>query len=143
MRKVSHEDARHKSFVVSLSSYVDYEKLMSGEHIPKNVYVRRYFPPRNSGVSGAKPPWSSQMEELDALSNISDLQVLNSQLTEQMQTPHDPLLQNSTQLTEQMQTSHVPLMQNSSGTGTDHSINTLITVPVQESIDHVIINTTD
>ena len=43
VKKKSHENARKHSFVITPSTRDDYDKIMSGEFIPTDVGVRKYF----------------------------------------------------------------------------------------------------
>ena len=43
VKKKSHENARKHSFVITPSTRDDYDKIMSGEYIPTDVGVRKYF----------------------------------------------------------------------------------------------------
>ena len=119
--QASHVNSKSKSFIVSVDSFSDFQKLMSGAHIPEYVYVRRYWRPRKDGVAGSKP-WSTQMQDLDTLSN-------------QLSGDNRPAVQS---LTEQMQISQDVAPQDSMPT--DHSISTLITDD-EQSNEHTNKNT--
>jgi hypothetical protein len=43
VEKKSHEKARKNSFVITPSAREDYDKIMSGDHLPRDVGVRQYF----------------------------------------------------------------------------------------------------
>ena len=46
VRQASHVNARYKSFIVTVSKREDYHKMLTGAHVPVDVGVKRYSPPR-------------------------------------------------------------------------------------------------
>ena len=104
VRKVSHDKAWYKSFVVTVSKREDYDKMLTGYHVPQEVGVKRYYPPRSAdGVrsSGGMSSWYKntykpleeiEMETFDSLPVTSDVQLQQdstpspSQMTEEEKT---------------------------------------------------------
>ena len=68
VRRVSHDEARRRSFVVTVGSLSDFDKLNSGEYIPLNVGVRRFLPRR------PKPPQSDGSQTLVTYNDLSSRQ---------------------------------------------------------------------
>ena len=51
VEKVSHEDAYKKSFVMTVKTREDYNKVLQGDIVPSSVGVRRYIPPKRARES--------------------------------------------------------------------------------------------
>ena len=62
VKLASHENAFFKSFIVSVNKKEDFDKLLTGEHLPEGIGVRRYYRPR------AEPEWKQR-----AYSNLQSL----------------------------------------------------------------------
>ena len=54
VKTMSHKDAYKRSFRVTVATYTDYDKLMSGEHLPRGVGVRPFV---NSRARVANKMW--------------------------------------------------------------------------------------
>ena len=72
VKQISNVSARYKSFVVSVEKREDFDKLISGLHIPESVGVRRYFPRREDSDMSTKNKFSRQMAELNALGSLRE-----------------------------------------------------------------------
>lgn len=72
VKLASHTDAKYRSFIVTVESRKDFDEIISGVHVPENVLVRRYFPPRPESSQSNMSSWQQRkMAELDAIAGKS------------------------------------------------------------------------
>ena len=81
---VSHERAVRRSFRVIVDTISDFENLVSGEHIPKFIRVRRYIPPRktpgNQSWDSKKPPFVNDPNKQLYQSQLNELNLLGKDM---------------------------------------------------------------
>ena len=54
VKKKSHENARKNSFVITPATREDYDKIMSGDYLPRDVGVRQFFRRRYQATEASK-----------------------------------------------------------------------------------------
>ena len=69
VKMMSHAEAARRSFKISVSSYEDYDKLMSGEILPRGIAVRKFIYPRRDVDTDVNKFMQHSEAELNALSN--------------------------------------------------------------------------
>ena len=70
VERASHENARLKSFIVSVFKREDYDKLISGNNVPESIAVRRYWPPRDNNFVRGQSSFKHKLQELEVLSGL-------------------------------------------------------------------------
>ena len=104
VRQASHERAWYKSFVVTVAKKEDYDKMLTGAHVPQDVGVKRYYTPRSaSGVrsSGEMTSWyKSTYKPLDEL-ELPEVAALPLESAAQLQMDDSP---SASQMTDDEQT---------------------------------------
>ena len=72
----SHPDSKFRSFIVTVKTREDFDKLLSGEHIPEHIMIRQFYPPRgpprpqyqsNSNMMQAQQQRSRDVADMEAL----------------------------------------------------------------------------
>ena len=68
IKTASHKDARRKSFTVTVRTYEDYNKLISGDYFPEHIGVRKYIYRRSTPQSRA----NDMQKSLIDIENLAD-----------------------------------------------------------------------
>jgi hypothetical protein len=76
VKKVSHQEAARHSFVMTVATKADFDKVIEGSIVPTGIAVRRYFPPRRNttsiqGQGGAFKPVGILKSVSDASSTLN------------------------------------------------------------------------
>ena len=82
--------SKFNSFIVTVKTMDDYNKVVSGEFIPENVCVRKYHPPRPNGSNNSNAVsqgWKRSLNELDEISAVSSLRTSDKSINVVVSSP--------------------------------------------------------
>ena len=77
VKKASHENSVRRSFIISVASRDDYEKLLSGDYIPLDVGVRKYIPPKRRNYDKPSETGTLKINQKHGSTSIENKPLVN------------------------------------------------------------------